>query len=103
MNIIFGVYLIHHSKPCSIYYVHNEVGRVLCVLLALARVFVPIPTLALALLRLFIEDTNDLDLSALYFLAFIPKQHLLSNIQLEDTHLLDEQVKKMRKQWALKV
>lgn len=25
--------------------------------------------------QIVIEDTNDLDLSALYFLAFIPKQH----------------------------
>ena len=53
--------------------------------------------------QIVIEDTNDLDLSALYFLAFIPKQHPLSNIQLEDIQLLDEQVKRMRKQWVLKV
>ena len=30
--------------------------------------------------QIVIEDTNDLDLSVLYFLAFIPKQHPLSNI-----------------------
>ena len=25
MNIIFGVYLIHHLKPCSIHYIYSTV------------------------------------------------------------------------------